>query len=151
MLMFRKVWSLAALVAVALLAGIAVYETSVFRDCYASETILQGGIRHQSYAFTKCLWHFIHEHHGPLTATATFLLAIFTTTLWWATRKLVKHAPQIERAYVSGGATIGLEPTGRPGEMRARWLVITVDNYGKTSVKRSYISRRQATASADRP
>src|SRR5438034_11426276 len=51
----------------------------------------------------RCGFEFVEASHGPLTALATIALAIFTTTLWLATRKLVKHVPQIERAYISGG------------------------------------------------
>jgi hypothetical protein len=56
-------------------------------------------------SLTGDLWKLSAEHHGFefLIAIFTLLLAGFTGTLWWATRKMVKAGPQIERAYISGG------------------------------------------------
>jgi hypothetical protein len=45
------------------------------------------------YQWAWELWRFLQENHGPITAFATIALAFFTTTLWWATRKLVKAGP----------------------------------------------------------
>src|ERR1700720_3720903 len=51
----------------------------------------------------RCTLDFVERNHAELTAVGTIALAIFTTSLWLATRSLVRHAPQIERAYISAG------------------------------------------------
>jgi hypothetical protein len=65
-----------------------------------------------------------------------------------AARKSAEHIPRVERAYVSGGALVELEITGSqlvPGVgstavTHPRWLLITVDNYGKTPAYVSHIA-----------
>ena len=73
----------------------------------------------------RCAADFNDANHGPLTAIGTI---IFTTTLWWATRTLVRHAPQIERAYISAGgwrrffqATITIPTATRCGRRIEKW------------------------------
>jgi hypothetical protein len=69
----------------------------------------------------RCGTEFIHAYHEELITGGTIALAIFTTTLWWATRKLVGHATEIERAYVSGG-----------GVRDQNIFQVQINNYGKT-------------------
>jgi hypothetical protein len=115
MLRLRRIWSHWATVALLLAALIFLYviaRSSSFQSCYAhNEQYVQGSISGLSWLFrnakvwVRCVGDFTEQNHGPLTAVATILLAFFTTTLWWATRKLVRHATEIERAYIScGGA-----------------------------------------------
>jgi len=78
----------------------------------------------------RCGLEFVEVNHGPLTALATIALAIFTTTLWRATSKLVKHTPKVERAYISGGGRYRIDPN--TGAIDFRRFVLTVQNYGKT-------------------
>jgi hypothetical protein len=78
----------------------------------------------------RCGLEFVEVNHGPLTALATIALAIFTTTLWRATSKLVKHTPKVERAYISGGGGYRIDPN--TGAIDFRRFVLTVQNYGKT-------------------
>jgi hypothetical protein len=78
----------------------------------------------------RCGLEFGEINHGPLTALATIALAIFTTTLWRATSKLVKHTPQVERAYISGGGGYRVDPN--TGAIDFTRFVLTVQNYGKT-------------------
>jgi hypothetical protein len=84
------------------------------------------------------LWRFLQDNHGPITAFATAALAIFTTTLWWATRKLVKAGPRIERAYISAGGVHRFRPMEKGSGSGEYFYTPTgqfqfhVNNYGKT-------------------
>ncbi len=86
----------------------------------------------------RCGLEFVEANHGPLTALATIALAIFTTTLWLATRKLVRHGPQIERAYISAGGFRRFLPQPVAPDSREVRMIDTrrfefhVNNYGKT-------------------
>jgi hypothetical protein len=75
---------------------------------------------------------------GTLEATKTAAIGA---------RMAAEHIPRVERAYVSGGATIQWEMKEEiriTGNVlvpdRPRWLVITVDNYGKTPAYVSHIA-----------
>jgi hypothetical protein len=81
-----------------------------------------------------------------MTAAATVVIAWFTATIFGINKSQLAHSHQIERAYVSGGASIQWEQTGHwsaPAHaggpikqiLNPRWLVITVDNHGKTPAK----------------
>ncbi len=50
-----------------------------------------------------CTGAFVHAAHDELIGIGTLLLAVFTTTLWFATQGLLWHGREIERAYVNGG------------------------------------------------
>jgi hypothetical protein len=55
--------------------------------------------------FISSGWDFAVDNHifDAVIAAFTLLLASFTGFLWKATAGLLKHTPQIERAYISGG------------------------------------------------
>lgn len=77
-------------------------------------------------------WDVAAHNHGfeALIAAFTLLLAGFTATLWWTTRGLLKHAPKIERAYISGG--------GVASEITSKFQ-FHLNNHGKTPGRLIYI------------
>jgi hypothetical protein len=86
-------------------------------------------------------WSFASEHHvfDAGIAVFTLLLASFTGFLWKATAGLLRHTPQIERAYISGGGVPVMEteyiasaqaftPISKPtGQFE-----VHINNHGKT-------------------
>lgn len=97
----------------------------------------------------------IETYNGTVTAVATAFIGWFTLTIYRVNRSQLIHARQVERAYVSGGVVIEFEPVTTDLSMEAgtlladdgvirprsrwprrpprpRWLVVTVDNHGKT-------------------
>src|SRR5207302_10883162 len=74
--------------------------------------------------FLVCAGSFIDENNGTFTAAATIVIATFTLTLWLVAGNQLRHAREVERAYVSGGGT-------RASNNR-NLFVLTVENYGKT-------------------
>lgn len=145
----RRIWSYwpgAVLVLGVLLFLFVIARSSSFQACYARHeqyTTFRDRQEKNALGFSwivrnakvagKCAGEFAEHNHGPLTAVATILLALFTTTLWWATRRLLVHATHIERAYVFGGCggqTPLVDPlTTLPVAMRVQ---ATHGNYGKT-------------------
>jgi len=85
----------------------------------------------------RCTLDFVERNHAELTAVGTIALAIFTTSLWLATRSLVRHAPQIERAYISAGGFRRFvpQPTNVPGQYvlaDTQQFEFHINNYGRT-------------------
>jgi len=129
-----------ALFVSAILLGVyALYWSSEYKSCIHQEPGYQEQNKHPSTFvisirrpnfFLKCTWVVLHKNHETLIAIGTIFLALFTTTLWWATRRLVGHAVEIERAYVSGG--FGEKDT-------ANRLCAGINNYGKTPATINYI------------
>ncbi len=83
----------------------------------------------------------IDEHNGAFTALASFIIALFTGTIWAINRRQLKHSRVTERAYVSGGVFVQSERLyGDRGNLAPaaqlitlpRSLFISVDNHGKT-------------------
>lgn len=72
------------------------------------------------------IWAYAFSTPERATAAFTGVLAISTICLWWSTRRLwrVTRIPNVERAYVSGGARW----TGR----EFNHLQVCINNYGKT-------------------
>jgi hypothetical protein len=145
-------WPGAALFAVALIFLYVIARSPSFKTCYAQHE-QYASYKQQQESFlglswvvrnakvcARCAGDFADRNHGPLTAIATLLLALFTTTLWWATRKLVNHAPQIERAYISGGGAFTAQQLVDTANNRVVItpvdpFQVTVDNYGKTPAR----------------
>jgi len=71
-----------------------------------------------------CLGDFVHKNEGAITAISTFIIAVFTWTLWWANRIQTKHTREVERAYIWGGGPLS--------QKSPKALILTVNNYGKT-------------------
>src|SRR5262249_27629669 len=69
-------------------------------------------------------WNHVFDKTDAYIALFTAILAIFTFTLWLANYGLLKHAPKIERAYVSGGFG------GTDRDSRA--IFASINNDGKT-------------------
>jgi hypothetical protein len=126
----RHLWTHSAaalLIVIVVLSVYGVARSPYFQACLAANP--------QQYpkVLINCTADFTEHYHGPLTAVATLFLALFTTTLWWATRGLLRHAPKVERGYVFGGcgnqkATV--DP--KTGKVVSMWVRATHGNYGKT-------------------
>jgi hypothetical protein len=98
-------------------------------------------------AWRGTLWVYLELFFStPERATATFtavftaVLAISTIGLWRSTRKLwrviritAEHIPNVERAYISGGAGFTTR-TLASGDIQidTSRLLVTINNYGKT-------------------
>jgi hypothetical protein len=94
--------------------------------------------------FLAFIW--AHTTHDNIIAFATVMVAIFTWTIWRVNRSQLQRSREVERAYVSGGVVIEWEETGEHKMIptgigfnatsvpitRPRWLIVTVDNHGKT-------------------
>jgi hypothetical protein len=77
------------------------------------------------------IWAYVADVFSTPERAMAAVLAISTIGLWWSTRRLwrvtriaAEHIPNVERAYVSGGA--------RWMDVGATQLRITINNYGKT-------------------
>lgn len=115
------------LLLVVLLSLYGMARSPYFQVCVAA------GSQQYPKVWISCAADFTEHYHGPLTAVATLLLALFTTTLWWATYGLLRHAPRAERAYVFGGCgnqKAILDPA--TGKLLRIWVQATHGNYGKT-------------------
>jgi hypothetical protein len=66
---------------------------------------------------------FLNAHDAAVTAFGTVVIAAFTATIWLISRRQLKHARDVDRAYVSGGGP-GNPPTGP--------FVLCINNYGRT-------------------
>jgi len=65
------------------------------------------------------------DYNGAVTAIATVFIATFTATIWYVNRRQLKHAREVERAYLSGGGPNRYQDG-------ARHFVLTHENTGKT-------------------
>jgi hypothetical protein len=146
----KRYWAGTVLVLVVIVIGYGISRSSSFQTCIAHhkqyavyQEHQEGGplafkwVWRNAKVLVRCAADFTDANHGPLTALGTILLAIFTTTLWWATRTLVRHAPQIERAYISAGGLrrFVAQPTNVAGQYvltDTRQFEFHVNNYGKT-------------------
>jgi hypothetical protein len=77
------------------------------------------------------IWAYVADVFSTPERAMAAVLAISTIGLWWSTGRLwrvtriaAEHIPNVERAYVSGGA--------RWMDVVATQLRITINNYGKT-------------------
>src|SRR6516164_8116887 len=64
------------------------------------------------------------DYNGAVTAIATVFIATFTATIWYVNRRQLKHAREVERAYLSGGGPNRYQDG-------ARHFVLTHENTGK--------------------
>jgi hypothetical protein len=115
------------LIVVVVLSVYAMARSPYFQACLAA------GPQQYPKVLINCTADFTEHYHGPLTAVATLLLALFTITLWWATYGLLRHAPKVERGYVFGGCgrqRFNKEP--QTGKLLSIWVQATHGNYGKT-------------------
>lgn len=115
-----------------------VVESDSFEKCqadYSKKASQQQQPKSTAIAFPRtivvCTGKFLHEAHAEILSVFTVLLAFFTGTLWWATRNLVNHAGEIERAYISIGGCAFTEP---------EFFQLVVNNWGKTPGTVSHIS-----------
>jgi hypothetical protein len=149
----KRYWAGAVLVLAVAVIGYGISRSSSFQTCQAHHQQYAAYQEHQegplafkwvwrnAKVLVRCAADFTDANHGPLTALGTILLAIFTTTLWWATRTLVRHSPQIERAYISaGGARQFKYVETSPGSRQfnlidSELFEFHVNNYGKTQGK----------------
>jgi hypothetical protein len=138
----KRVWSPGAflLLAALLLSLYGMTRSSQFQTCLAQHhqyVSYQGEALSWLFRYgkvgVKCGADFIEHYHGPLTAIATLVLALFTITLWSATRGLLRHAPLVERGYVFGGCgDQRLKKDPQTGKLISIWVRATHGNYGKT-------------------
>jgi len=70
---------------------------------------------------------FLNSHDAAVTAFGTVVIAAFTATIWLINRRQLKHARDVDRAYVSGGGP-GNPPTGP--------FVLCINNYGRIAYGR---------------
>jgi hypothetical protein len=83
------------------------------------------------------VYEFTEGHHGPLTAIATLVIALFTIVLGVNGSSQLRHGVKVERAYLTGGGDIIRDLAGKPvlapdGSGR-RQFEVHVGNYGKTA------------------
>jgi hypothetical protein len=74
------------------------------------------------------------DHHGLVTAIATIVIGVFTFTLWRTADNQLHHTREVERAYLTGGGDIHIDPQGNPIRDSAGRLQFRADvkNNGKT-------------------
>ena len=83
--------------------------SAIYRNCYAEHSKVLGteNLHEHHSSIGQCIQVFlaanILEISSALTAAATIAIAFFTLTLWDTNREHLRHAMEIERAYVSGG------------------------------------------------
>jgi hypothetical protein len=77
-----------------------------------------------AYEVAMSIGGIIKTNDAVITALATFAIAIFTWTIWRANQSQLKHARQVERAYLVGG--------GGPEQKPPHHFSLNVNNYGKT-------------------
>jgi hypothetical protein len=99
--------------------------------------------------FTSDAWDIFKRDHDEFIAAGTIFLAIFTFSLYLATKGLLKHAPKVERAYISGGGIHAFNvvpqyqfiaqrlaggplPPAEPRYEATGEFEFRVNNYGKT-------------------
>lgn len=136
---------------------VAAWETPLFSSCPPSHASDEGNTQ-DGYGKNSCAvsvgdwigqsvgqqWDFLAHNHVFEAAIAffTFGLAWFTAFLWKATLGLLSHAPQVERAYISGGGgpttQIINQPATAGGFPASTFTVPTghftlcINNHGKT-------------------
>jgi hypothetical protein len=74
-------------------------------------------------SYSRCTARFVNDHNGALSALATLVVAAFTFTLWLIASSQLRHAREVDRAYVSGGG---------PGNPPDGPFYLTINNYGGT-------------------
>ena len=63
-----------------------------------------------------------------ITAVATFFIALFTWTLWRATKGAAEHVLRIERAYVKmSHHPLALDSMEEPGDFLSTWELRTLE------------------------
>jgi len=95
--------------------------SSSFQSCMEQQTGREGLALIISYS--RCSARFVNEHNGGLSALASLMVAAFTFTLWLIASSQLRHARDIDRAYVSGGG---------PGNPPDGPFILTINNYGRT-------------------
>src|SRR5262245_48133681 len=95
--------------------------SSSFQSCMEQQTGHEGLALIISYS--RCTARFVNEHNGGLSALASLVVALFTFTLWLIASSQLRHARDIDRAYVSGGG---------PGNPPDGPFILTINNYGRT-------------------
>src|SRR5262249_10015883 len=95
--------------------------SSSFQSCMEQQTAREGLALVISYS--RCTARFVNEHNGGLSALASLVVALFTFTLWLIASSQLRHARDIDRAYVSGGG---------PGNPPDGPFILTINNYGRT-------------------
>jgi hypothetical protein len=89
--------------------------------------------------FKFCLVDYITAKNSLLTVLATLVTALaalatayFTATIWSINRNQLRHARQVERAYISGGGGYLSYVSDDGTHVDTTQFVLTVQNYGKT-------------------
>src|SRR5262249_37295171 len=109
-----------------LFVGVAVFVwaesfSSSFQSCMEQQIDREGLALIISYS--RCSARFVNEHSGGLSALASLVVAAFAFTLWLIASSQLRHARDIDRAYVSGGG---------PGNPPDGPFILTINNYGRT-------------------
>lgn len=93
------------------------------------------------------VYGFIDNHNGIVTALATAVIGYFTYTIWDSNRDQLRHAHQVERAYISGGGAPVFRLVGKSPEIAAAMGIakmpstpvptgefqLQINNHGKTA------------------
>lgn len=78
----------------------------------------------------ECLSTFLNVNSPAITALATFIIALFTATLWRTTNQTLEHNRTVERAYVKmSSLPPGLEIETQTG---FAWVSLEIQNFGET-------------------
>jgi hypothetical protein len=109
--------------------------SSSFQSCVSQETSYYSGdpskknisrIKVVISTYSRCTGRFVNDHNGGITALASILIAAFTGTIWEINRSQLRHARQVERAFLCGGGGLKIHPND------SIFFGLDVQNYGKT-------------------